>query len=67
MTKRTTRDKLKWQAKQAYEDLLRCQTHLTQMAAIADNRSDYIDRHVPGIIALVEIMLATLDKFTEGL
>lgn len=67
MTKVTTRDKLKWQAKQGYEDLLRCQTHLTQLAAIADNRSDYINRHLPGIIALTEVMLVTLDKFTEGL
>lgn len=67
MTRRTTRNKLRWQGQSAHEDLVKAQEHLVQLAAMANGRSDYIDRHVAELIAAMEMLVGAVDKFNEGL
>lgn len=51
----------------ALADLKRAQVHLVQLAALADSKSDYINLHVPELIAAVEFLIESVDKFNEGL
>jgi len=64
---RSTRNKVRFQGISAFADLRRAQTHLVQLAALADNRSDYINDHLPELIASLELLIDCVDKFNEGL
>ena len=67
MAGRTTRNKIRHQAAEAFVNLRKAQNNLVQLAALADNRSDYIDKHLPMIVAAVEMVINTFDSFQEGL
>jgi len=67
MTARSTRNKIRFQARSASEDIYRAQTHLGQLAALADDRSDYINDNLPVIMLALDSVKVTLDKFAEGL
>jgi len=67
MASRSTRNKVRFQGFSALADLKRAETHLTQLAGLADDRSDYIESNLPQIMAALSMVIATLDKFTEGL
>lgn len=67
MAKRTTRNKIRWQVQNALDDLHRCQNHLGQAAALADNRSEVIDKSLPAIMASLELTRSALDSFYESI
>lgn len=67
MAKRTTRSKMKWQAEAVHDDLHKAQVHMVQLAALADNRSDYVNDNLPDLVAGLEIMIRTWEQFREGI
>jgi len=74
MAKRTTRNKIRWQVKNAQEDLSKaiqalhdCQDHLTQAAGLANDQSEYINSGLPVIITTLDMAETTLRRFYEGL
>ena len=67
MAQRSTRNKIKFQADAAYDNFRKAQIHLTQLAALADDRSDYINEWLPPLMAGVESVISALDSFSEGL
>jgi len=48
-------------------DLRHAEEHLIELAALAGERSDYINDNLPQIIAALEIVRQAADKFYEGL
>ena len=67
MTSRSTRNKIRFQAHSAVTDLNAAQTHLTQLGALANDNSPYIDEHLPTIMVGLATVITVLDKFSEGL
>jgi len=67
MTKSTARVKIKLQGVNAWEDLKRAQEHLLGIAAIADDRSDFIDTNLPPIMRGLQAVMDAAEKFMEGL
>ncbi len=67
MAPRSTRNKIRFQTQAAYIDLNNAQTHLTQVAALADNRSDYINTWLPDMIAALDTIIEALDVVSEKL
>lgn len=67
MTSRSTRNKVRFQARSAVDDLKRAQDHLTELAALADEASPYIDDNLGVIMLGLASVISTLDKFNEGL
>ncbi|GAI56428.1 unnamed protein product [marine sediment metagenome] len=67
MSSRSTRNKIRWQGTSALEDLKKAQVHFVQLAALADDRSDYINKHVPALVALLESLIHTVEEFNAGL
>jgi len=67
MTNRSTRNKIRFQAFSAMDDLKAAQVHLTQLAALGYETSPYIDYNLPVIMVALESVRVVLDKFTEGL
>uniref|UniRef100_A0A6M3LDH3 Uncharacterized protein n=1 Tax=viral metagenome TaxID=1070528 RepID=A0A6M3LDH3_9ZZZZ len=67
MASRSTRNKVRFQAVSALADLRRAEIHLTQLASLADERSDYINSSLPELIASLSFVIGALDKFQEGL
>ena len=67
MTSRSTRNKIRFQAHSAVDDLKRAQNHLGQLAALCNETSPYIDDNLPVIMLALSSVIATLDKFNEGL
>ena len=67
MTHRSTRNKLRWQVEKAVGNIDMAVEHMAKMDAIAEERSDYINQHVPGLVVLLEEVKKTLFRFREGL
>ena len=67
MASRSTRNKVRFQAGSALEDLKRAEDHLAHLAAMGIGHSEYIDGALPEIIAALSFVIVTLDKFNEGL
>ncbi|KKM88409.1 hypothetical protein LCGC14_1259060 [marine sediment metagenome] len=67
MAKRSTRRKILDADEQAVFHLKAAQRQLVRIAAMADDQSGYIDNNLPPIIAAVEFIIDTLDKFSEKL
>ena len=67
VAQRSTRNKIRFQAVSAYADLKRAENHLAQLAALADDRSKYIDNNLPEIMAALKFVTEAVDKFSEGL
>jgi len=64
---RSTRNKLRWQVERAVGDIDLAVEHLAKMDAIAEEQSDYINQHVPGLVVLLEEVKNTLNRFRDGL
>ncbi len=47
--------------------LKKAQKHLTYIAALAEDRSDYINENLPIIITYLNMVIKTLDQFNDGL
>lgn len=67
MARRTTRNKVRWQAKGAHESLVTAQSHMLSLAVLADGQSKYVDDHLPGLVAGLEALIQTWEKFSDGL
>lgn len=67
MTARTTRNKLRFQAEQAIEDLDRSLRHIHTLDQIGGQASPYINERVPQLVLLYEQFKQTLVAFREGL
>ncbi len=67
MNKRSTRNKLRFQLEAALVEIRKGQNHLGLIAALADDRSKYIDDNLPIIMAALETVIDAIDKFSEGL
>jgi len=67
MAKRTTRNKIRFQVNSAYADLTSAQGHLIAAAALADDRSDYMNNELPLIVASLDAVITVVGQFEEGL
>ncbi len=67
MASRSTRNKIRWQAEQAYIDLSTAQVHLVQLVALAGNHSDVINEFLPVIVASLETVITAVDNIKEKL
>jgi predicted nucleotide-binding protein (sugar kinase/HSP70/actin superfamily) len=67
MTKWSARRKIRWQGDRALDDLKRTQIHLVQLAALADFKSDYINKNLPDLITTLEVYIVLVERFNEGL
>ena len=67
MTARSTRNKIRFQAHSAAEDLKKAQDHLGELTALCADTSGYIDENLPVIMLGLSAVIDTLDKFNEGL
>ena len=67
MASRTTRNKIRFQSLSAMQDLKAAEKHLTQLGALADDNSPYIDEYLPVIMVGLASVMKVLGKFDEGL
>ena len=67
MSSRSTRNKLRFQAHAALDDLRRAQDHLTGLAALTGDTSGYIDEYLPVIMVALESVRLSLDRFVDDL
>jgi len=67
MAKRSTRNKIRFQSIEALSDLKRAEIHLTQLAALADDTSPYINDNLPVIMLALSSVISALGSFDEGL
>ena len=67
VTARSTRNKIRFQGREALDDLKRAQNHLGQLAALAGDTSGYIDDNLPVIMTGLALVITIVDKFNEGL
>ena len=67
MTVRTTRNKLRFQAEKAIEDLDHSLGHIQTLDLIAERSSPYINDNIPKLVLLYEQFRQTLVAFREGL
>jgi hypothetical protein len=67
MASRSTRNKVRFSALSALDELKRAEDHLARVAAMGIGHSEYIDDALPEIIAALSFVIQTLDKFYEGL
>lgn len=69
MASRTTRNKLRHQAKEAYENLKRAQENMTNMARMISEAGSeaYSEIELPAFIASTEAVLVAWEKFWQAL
>ena len=64
---RSTRNKLRWQVEKAVGDIDRAIEHLARLDAMQGGQSDYINKHMPSLVVLLEGVKDPLNQFREGL
>ena len=67
MAKRSTRNKLKWQGDQGIKKVTQLQQHLKNIDDLAQGRSEMVNRSLPGLVEMSELLLDTLKTFREAL
>jgi len=67
MTARSTRNKIRFQGREALDDLKRAQNHLGQLAVFGGDTPGYIEDNLPVIMTGLALVITILDKFNEGL
>lgn len=67
MAQRSTRNKLKWQGDKAINQVVRLQQHLKNIHDLAGEGSDMINKSLPGLVEMSELMLTTLRAFRSAL
>jgi len=67
MANRTTRNKVRFQGEACLIDLKKAQVHLVQIGALADNRSDDINKYLPNLVVTLEMLIKLVEDFHEGL
>lgn len=58
---------LKIYSKEAVRELKKAQGNASQMAALADEQSEYINEHLPIIMAYLDTIIKAVERFEEGL
>lgn len=67
MAQRTTRNKIRWQVQSAIQDMRHLMDHLTQAAALAEDRSVVIDDNLSAIMASLDYVDKALKEFYKVL
>lgn len=67
MTARSTRNRLRWQIGRAINDVNRCQSHLKQIDEMGEGQSAHINKFLPNIVEVSEMLVKVLEAFREGL
>lgn len=67
MAPRSTRNKLRFQAEQCIKKTTATQQHLKNIDDMAQGRSEVVDKALPGLVQMSELMLTTLKAFREAL
>jgi hypothetical protein len=67
MAQRTTRNKIRWQVQSAIQDMRHLMDHLTQAAALAEDRSAVIDDNLSAIMASLDYVDKALKEFYKVL
>ena len=67
MAKRSTRNKLKWQGDKAINQVERLQQHLKNIDDLAAGASEMVNKSLPGLVEMSELMLTTLRAFRAAL
>ena len=67
MVQRSTRNKLKWQGDKAINQVERLQQHLKNISDLAGGGSELINKSLPGLVEMSELMLTTLVAFRRAL
>lgn len=67
MAARSTRNKIRFQAKKAADNLDNVLEHLAKLEMMADGRSDYINEAMPTVVQAVEGTRRVIIAFRDGL
>jgi len=67
MAQRSTRNKLKWQGDKAIMQVEKLQQHLKNIHDLAGGGSDMVNKSLPGLVEMSELMLTTLAAFRAAL
>ena len=67
MAQRSTRNKLKWQGDKAIMKVEQLQQHLKNIYDLAGGGSDMVNKSLPGLVEMSELMLTTLRAFRAAL
>ena len=67
MASRSTRNKVRHQAKGAYENLVKAQKQMVTIGVMADNRPGYIEDNLPQLVAITDALIQAWGQFYEGL
>lgn len=67
MSKRSTRNKIKWQVNQCLKHLDQAMDDLKASTEMADGGSKFINDHVPGIIVMIEGMRVVIEQYQDML
>lgn len=54
-------------SKDAVRELKKAQGNASKIAALADEQSDYINDHLPIIMAYLDVIIKGVERFEEGL
>lgn len=67
MTKRSTRNRIKWQADKAINHMERAMENLAKLDGMAEDRSAYIADHMPHLVIMLQGALRVIRQFRDGL
>lgn len=67
MAKRSTRNKMRFQAKKAIEDIDRAMEHLAKLDILQADRSPHVNNTLPSIVAGAETLKVLITRFRDTL
>ena len=67
MAQRSTRNKLRWQAKKCIDQLDRIMNHLKVIDEMAQGESKYITETAPRLVVIIQAVRVTFVNFRDGL
>lgn len=67
MAARSTRNKIRYNAKRILECFDDMESYLQTIDELADGRSDYITNNIPGLVEILEHVKPVFVQFREGL
>ena len=67
MAARSTRNKIKWQVKQAMKHLDTVMLDLKKTTDMADGRCPFTEEHVPGLVLVLDGVKILLDQYYDML
>jgi len=67
MASRSTRNKVRWQAKKILDNINRIYEHLKYIDELAQGQSEYINENLPRLVKLFDGVESIITQFYEGL